>query len=114
MGKDIKIEAKDKVFKKNFKIKQTVCDEMYQCCTHYNTSRYTLGYVMYKPFRVAYCENCEEHTRGCKQCNDELVCNECKDNELTKNLQLYNKCYISQNHCLKLIETICLMTGSFV
>ena len=56
-----------------------------------------------------YCENCEEHTRGCKQCNDELVCNECKDNELTKNLQLYNKCYISQNHCLKLIEnTICI------
>ncbi|MBQ2884894.1 MAG: hypothetical protein IJE43_14140 [Alphaproteobacteria bacterium] len=60
MDKDIKIEAKDKVFKKNFKIKQKVCDEMYQCCTHYNTSRYTLGYAMYKPFRVAYCENCEE------------------------------------------------------
>ena len=58
MDKEIIIKAEDGVFKKNFKIKQKVCDEMYQCCTHYNTNRYNLGYVMYKPFRVAYCENC--------------------------------------------------------
>lgn len=51
---------KEEKLEKYFNKHQDICEEIYKCCTHYNTSVYTLGYVMYKPFKVAYCENCGE------------------------------------------------------
>lgn len=40
--------------------RQKIADLISGCCTHYNTDKYKFGYIMAKPFKVAYCENCGE------------------------------------------------------
>lgn len=35
-----------------------IIEEIYGCCTHYSATSYTLGYAMYKPFKIACCDNC--------------------------------------------------------
>jgi hypothetical protein len=53
-------KTKEEKLEKYFNKHQDICEAIYQCCTHYKTSVYSLGYVLFKPFKIAYCENCGE------------------------------------------------------
>ena len=45
--------------KNQFKLNKDIAMDVINCCTHYTSDEYEFGYVMYKPFKILRCKNCE-------------------------------------------------------